>query len=112
MRQNRPVPRFACAAVVSAVLILLGCQARTAPITAQPGVQTKRVRVRFDRLHRLVRSNGTVQAVHALTVRVPQIHGQGVDMTLTKLIPTWVSVKEGDVLAEFDRTKEVDNARE
>ena len=112
MRQNRPVPRFAWAAVVSAALLLLGCQARTAPTTPQPGPQTKRVRVRFDRLHRLVRSNGTVQAVHALTVRVPQIYGQGGDMTLTKLIPTGVSVKKGDVLAEFDRTKQVDNARD
>ena len=112
MRPNRLVARFAWAAVISAALLLLGCQAKTAPITPQSDPQTKRLKVRFDRLHRLVRSNGTVQAVHALTVRVPQIHGQGGDMTLTKLIPTGAQVKEGDVLAEFDRTKQVDNARE
>jgi multidrug efflux pump subunit AcrA (membrane-fusion protein) len=53
-----------------------------------------------------------VEAVNALTIRVPQIEGQGGDMTLTKLIPGGAEVKTGDMLAEFDRTKEVDNARE
>jgi multidrug efflux pump subunit AcrA (membrane-fusion protein) len=72
----------------------------------------KRVKVRFDRLHRLVRSNGSVQAVNSLIIRVPQIEGQGGDMTLTKLIPGGAEVKQGDMLAEFDRTKQVDNARE
>lgn len=33
-------------------------------------------------------------------------------MTLTKLIPTGAAVKEGDILAEFDRTKQIDNARD
>jgi RND family efflux transporter MFP subunit len=59
-----------------------------------------------------VRSNGTVEAVNALTIRVPQIEGQSGDMTLTKLVAGGAEVKTGDVLAEFDRTKEVDNARE
>ena len=90
----------------------MGCEAKTAPIPPRSDTPLKKIKVRFDRLHRLVRSNGTVQAVNALTVRVPQIHGQGGDMTLTKLVPTGGSVKEGDVLAEFDRTKQLDNARE
>ena len=96
------------------VLLLAGCQARTAPIPpeVQSKAQWKPIKVRFDRLHRRVRSNGTIQAVNALTIRVPQIHGQGGDMTLTKLIPTGAAVKEGDVLAEFDRTKQVDAARD
>ncbi len=95
-------------------LILLGCQARTAPITSnvQSAEQFQRVRVKFDRLHRHVRSNGTIQAVNALTIRVPQVYGQGGDMTLTRLIATGAAVKEGDVLAEFDRTKQVDDARD
>jgi len=112
MRHNRAVPRFAWAAVTSTALILIGCQAKTAPIPAQSSAQTRRIKVRFDRLHKMVRSNGTIQAVNGLTVRVPQIHGQGSDMTLTRIVPTGVSVKQGDVLAEFERTKQVDNARD
>jgi HlyD family secretion protein len=114
MRLNRPVSSLTWVAVVGAALILLGCEAKTAPITAtvQPNAPLKKVKVRFDRLRRVVRSNGTVEAVNALTIRVPQIEGQGGDMTLTKLIPGGAEVKTGDMLAEFDRTKEVDNARE
>jgi multidrug efflux pump subunit AcrA (membrane-fusion protein) len=112
MRHNRAVSRLAWAAVTSTALILIGCQAKTAPIPPQSTSALKRVQVRFERLHKLVRSNGTVQAVNALTVRVPQIHGQGGDMTLTRIVPTGASVKAGDVLAEFERTKQVDAARE
>ena len=114
MRLRRSIPRASCALLVCSMLLLAGCQARTAPITPviQSAEQYKRVRVKFDRLHRLVRSNGTIQAINALTVRVPQIYGQGGDMTLTRLIPSGEAVKEGDVLAEFDRTKQVDAARD
>src|SRR6266851_2429262 len=113
MRLKRPVSSLTWVAVVGAALILLGCEVRTAPIpaTVQPNA-LKKVKVRLDRLRRVVRSNGTVEAVNALTIRVPQIEGQPGDMTLTKLIPGGAEVKTGDILAEFDRTKEVDNARE
>jgi len=107
--------RVAGMALLCAVaLLLLGCEARTAPLPPNSPVTAnlKKIKVRFDRLHRRVRSNGTVQAVHAVTIRVPQIHGGGGDMTLTKLIPTGAAVKEGDVLAEFDRTKQLDDARD
>ncbi len=94
--------------------VLLCAVGSTAPLppNGPSTANLKRIKVRFDRLHRRVRSNGTVQAVNALTVRVPQIHGQSGDMTLTKLIPTGAEVKEGDVLAEFDRVKQLDDARE
>ena len=107
--------RVAAIALLCAVaLLLLGCEARTAPLPPNSPVTAnlKKIKVRFDRLHRRVRSNGTVQAVHALTIRVPQIRGQSGDMTLTKLIPTGAAVKEGDVLAEFDRVKQLDDARD
>ena len=114
MSLNRPVSSLFGVAAVGAALLLLGCQAKTAPIPAGAPSNTslKRVKVRFDRLRRVVRSNGTVEAVNALTIRVPQIEGQGGDMTLTRLVPGGAEVKTGDILAEFDRTKEVDNARE
>ena len=111
MWSRRSTSRTGCGFLLFfCVLMLAGCQARTAPLQAE--AQFKRVRVKLDRLHRLVRSNGTIQAVNALTIRVPQIYGQGGDMTLTKLIPTGAAVKEGDLLAEFDRTKQVDAAKD
>ena len=33
-------------------------------------------------------------------------------MTLTRIIANGISVKTGDILAEFDRTQELDNARD
>ena len=59
-----------------------------------------------------VRLTGTVQAVHFFTVQVPQIGSQGGRMTLTRIISNGISVKTGDILAEFDRTTELDNARD
>jgi membrane fusion protein (multidrug efflux system) len=59
-----------------------------------------------------VRLTGTVQAVHFFTVQVPQIGGQNGRVTLTKIIANGVRVKSGDQLAEFDRTTELDNARD
>ena len=59
-----------------------------------------------------IRLNGTIQAVHVFTVQVPQMRGKGGQVTLTKIIANGVRVKTGDVLAEFDRTQELDNARD
>jgi HlyD family secretion protein len=114
MRLNWPAPGDSWVAMVCAVLVLLGCQAKTAPLapSLQPDGKLKKIKVRMDRLHRLVRSNGTVEAVNALTIRVPQIEGQSSDMTLTKLIPGGAEVKAGDLLAEFDHTKQLDAARD
>src|SRR6266566_5189750 len=61
---------------------------------------------------RHVRATGTVQASHVFMVQVPQISGQGGRMTLTRLVPNGVRVKQGDTLAEFDRTKQLDDARD
>ena len=62
--------------------------------------------------HHEVRLTGTIQAVHVFTVQVPQMRGPGGQVTLTKIIANGVLVKTGDVLAEFDRTTELDNARD
>lgn len=102
-------------ALLCSVLVFAGCQARTAPTTSDQRSseeQYKRVKVRFDRLHRLVRSNGTIQAVNGMTIRVPQIYGQGGNLTVTRLLPTGATVQKGDVLAEFDRTQMIDSARD
>jgi multidrug resistance efflux pump len=60
-------------------------------------------------------ATGTIQAVRYYTVQVPQIiqtTGQGGRITLTRLIPNGATVKPGDLLAEFDRTQQLDNARD
>jgi multidrug resistance efflux pump len=54
-----------------------------------------------------VRATGTIQAVRAITVQVPQIQGQGGNITLARLVQNGVTVHEGDLLAEFDRTNEL-----
>ncbi len=61
---------------------------------------------------RQVRATGTVQAVRKLTIQVPQITGQNGRITLVRLIPNGTTVKQGDLLAEFDRTQQIDAARD
>jgi multidrug resistance efflux pump len=63
-----------------------------------------------DDLH--IRSTGTVRAVHVFNVLVPTIKGTNVRLTLTKIIPNGTMVHEGDILAEFDRTQQFDDARD
>ncbi|MBY0506543.1 MAG: HlyD family secretion protein [Bryobacteraceae bacterium] len=59
-----------------------------------------------------IRSTGLVRAVKVSSIQVPQIAGQGGRMTLVRLVPNGTHVKEGDTLAEFDRTKQLDDALE
>ncbi len=63
-----------------------------------------------------VRATGTIQAVQAYTVQVPQITGpvagQSNRLILVKLVPNGSKVQKDDVLAEFDRTSQLDAARE
>jgi HlyD family secretion protein len=61
---------------------------------------------------RQVRATGTVEAEHVFTVQVPQITGQGGKMTLTRLTANGIRVNQGDTLAEFDRTLQLDNAQD
>lgn len=66
-----------------------------------------------------IRATGTIQAIRAITVQVPRIEGQVVQtgpnagrLTLVKLVPNGWKANKGDVIAEFDRTPQVDAARE
>lgn len=65
---------------------------------------------RAEDLH--IRSTGTIRAVHVFNVLVPTIKGTGVKLTVTKIIPNGTLVHEGDILAEFDRTQQFDDARD
>jgi len=61
---------------------------------------------------REIRVTCTVQAVRSVRIVTPQIQSQTPTMTLTQLIPNGSSVKEGDVIATFDPTLQMDAARE
>lgn len=65
-----------------------------------------------DQNKHTIRVTGTVEAVRSVTVQVPFIEGQGSNVTLARLVQNGASVKEGDLLAEFDRTDQLKAARE
>ncbi len=62
---------------------------------------------------RLVRATGTIQPVRFLSVQVPRMSGQESGrLTLTRLVPNGSQVRAGDLIVEFDRTQQLDKARE
>jgi HlyD family secretion protein len=87
------------------LILLTACSRTTPPVTHAAAPDTPRAK-------REVRVTGTVEAVHSSKILVPQIFSQGGPMTLTKLIPNGSKVKEGDLIAIFDSTQQVDLARD
>ncbi len=61
---------------------------------------------------RTIRITGTIEAVHSIEVRVPNIQGQGGNLTLVTLIKNGATVHEGEVLAAFDDTAVIKLTRE
>jgi HlyD family secretion protein len=61
---------------------------------------------------REVRATGTIHAVRKQGLMTPQVAGGSGRLTLVLLAHTGQRVKQGDVVAEFDRTLEIDKARE
>ncbi len=106
---------------VSCGLFAIGCQrpsARASPTVAkvaEASQPTEKNRVSRSGLTP-VRATGTIQAIRAYTVQVPQITGQVPGqpnrLILIKLVPNGSKVQKDDVLAEFDRTSQLDAARE
>lgn len=90
-------------------LLLASCS-RTAPPVAQAASPTVTTPAKAGK--REIRLTGLVEAVHSSKVLVPQILGPGGPMTLTRLIPNGSEVKEGDLIATFDATNQIDQARE
>ena len=84
---------------------------RTTPPVAQaaapaPAGETKPV------VAREIRLTGLIIAVHSSKILVPQIYGDGSPLTLTELIANGAKVKEGEQLAAFDPTSQMDKARD
>lgn len=61
-----------------------------------------------DKSHRAVRATGLIEAIHSYLVQTPQIAGQGGRITLTTIAPNGAMVKQGDVIAAFDPTQQLD----
>jgi multidrug resistance efflux pump len=95
-----------------------GCR-KAEPVAAGAVEQAKAVKnqeLTADRSSQ-VRATGTIRAIQAYTVQVPRIAGLpggpgGGRVTLVKLTPNGSRVAGGDVLAEFDRTSQLDAGRE
>ena len=107
---------------IIANLILLGCLALCAgctqvkPVHAEASVEPAAFQSQSPQDLPDIRATGTIQAVRAFTVQVPQISGlvgqNNFRPTLVKLVPNGTRVKKDDLLAEFDRTAQIDAAIE
>ena len=87
-------------------MILASCERATPVVTAAAALPAQ------VSTSKTIRATGLVRAVKVSSIQVPQIAGQGGRMTLVRLVPNGTHVKQGDTLAEFDRTKQLDDALE
>lgn len=102
-------PHACYATLLALTLVITGCSTSgqattsiTAPARITSSVSTTNT----------LRATGTVQALQSFSIRVPQISGLTSRVTLTFLIPNGSKVTKDQVLAEFDRTAILDEARE
>jgi HlyD family secretion protein len=96
-------------AVAVAVLLLAACSRTTPPVAHAAAPATNGD---AGRMKREIRLTGIIEAVHSSKILVPQIFGPGGPLTLTHLIPSGSAVKEGDIIATFDATTQIDAARD
>jgi multidrug efflux pump subunit AcrA (membrane-fusion protein) len=91
-------------------LLLLAACSRTAPPVAEAASPPPA----REPVHgkREIRLTGLVEAVHSSKILVPQIFGPGGPLTLTRLIRNGAEVKDGDLIATFDATAQIDAARD
>jgi len=89
--------------------ILLASCTRIPPPTTHAASQSS---PQSASLKREIRITGIVEAIRSYKILVPQIYGPGGALTLTRFIPNGSLVKEGDIVASFDATTQLDNARD
>jgi multidrug resistance efflux pump len=94
--------------LVISVVFLAGCSSTPPPVThaASPAKPDK------PPVNHEIRLTGVIQAVRSSKILVPQIYGQNGPLTLTHLADNGAIVKEGDSLASFDATDQIDKARD
>lgn len=105
----------AAMAVLGAVVSLPGCSrpalqrepATTAQISPAPvadAAQGQRART--------MRATGLIRALESQSVRVPQLSGTGIRLTVTHIITSGSKVSKDDILAQFDPTSLLDAERD
>jgi HlyD family secretion protein len=104
------MPSFGFAVAFTGALLSLGCGRAIVPQTHAASVSPALKDAAEQLSHQQVRATGTVVAIRSYTVQTPQIAGQGGSITLTALAPNGAKVAAGDILAEFDRTTQLDAA--
>lgn len=112
--RRRSVSISIACAVLAATSALTDCggSARPAIEPANPAVSTVPDQPPGGPGAPYVRATGTIRAVREHVVMVPRIEGQSGRLTLVYIAANGSEVKEGDILAEFDRTEQVDKARD
>ena len=96
-------------AVAISLLVLASCGRSGPPTTQAASAAPAEV---SPRVKRQIRSSCIVQAVQAVKIVVPRVQAQSPYLTLTQLIPSGLQVREGDLIATFDATPQMDVARE
>ena len=61
---------------------------------------------------RTIRATGLILALESQLIRVPQLAGTGIRLTVTRIIANGAKVSKDDILAEFDATSLVDAERD
>jgi len=73
------------------------------PVSAPPAVAQQA---------RTIRATGLILALESQVIRVPQLSGTGIRLTVTRIISNGVKVSKDEILAEFDATSLVDAERD
>lgn len=107
-----PNLNHALATALAAALFVAAHACRRPANSAAPASKASAPTPSESSARRVIRATGTIQAVRAHSIQVPQITGQNGRLTLIKLARNGEMVKAGDILAEFDRTAQLDIARE
>jgi len=95
---------------IPALVTALGCK-RVEVAEASSPTETK-APVSVQNNSRAIHATGTIRAVRVYSIKVPRLDTQNSRITLVRVVPSGVQVKEGDLIAEFDSVKQVDDIRE
>jgi multidrug efflux pump subunit AcrA (membrane-fusion protein) len=108
--------RAARAAAIALLLLSLASCSPTPTAVAKEGLSPPPAVPDLKDNKNLIRVTGTVRAVRVFAIQTPQIAQltaggpMGNRLTLVTLVPNGSQVKEGDTLADFDNTRQLDEA--
>ena len=114
-RRRRTVLIGVClcaAAVVGLVAATGGLRAAAEPAPqARASARSSTVTLKRGDFVRGVRLSGTVEAIQSTTISAPRLAGPNTQsLVITRLVPAGAAVKPGDLIVEFDRQQQLQNA--